>query len=73
MIIEYEVEPLNPVNLEKKVGLKRGDILSVTKYGSGAVEINFKEQPTIDIDAKVRGELLKQGLPRGKKIDSVDK
>ena len=63
----YEIEPLNPINLEKEVGLNPGDILSITTYPEGAVIVNYRSTPSSIIETQVKAELVKRGLPRGKK------
>jgi len=63
----FEEAGPNPVELEKQLGLKRGDIKAVKIYVEGAVEIDT----AIDLDStklqKVRDILKAHNLPRGKK------
>ena len=62
-----EAEELNCVSLENELGLKRGDIVSITTYPSGAVEIETKTELTTDTYDKLKVSLSKKNLPRGKK------
>jgi len=63
----FEQETLNPVNLEKELGLMRGDIKEITVHDTGAVEIETAfDLTTTNLD-KVKATLGKRNLPRGKK------
>ena len=63
----FEEETLNPVELEKRLGLKRDEVKSITIYPGGAVEV----ETTADLDStkqqKLKDILKLRNLPRGKK------
>lgn len=63
----FEKPELNCVELEKELGLKRGDIAEITIDYSGAVEIETKNVLTDALKAKLQEALEKRNLPRGKK------
>ena len=63
----YEEAELTCVSLEKELGLKRGDIVELTIYPEGAVEVETKIDLTITVQDKMKASLLKRNLPRGKK------
>ena len=62
----YEQDDLNPVTLEKELGLTRGDIVEIITYPDGAVEVETKDVLPVAIQDKVRAALVRRGLPRGK-------
>jgi len=64
-LIEQEV--LNPVSLEKELGLPRGAIARVTIHAEGAVEIETPEVFSGNVEKILKATLLKFGLPKGKK------
>ncbi len=64
----FESEDLSAVSIEKSLGLKRGDVKSVTIYPSGAVEVEVDDGVATDIvKGKILDELKAKGLPKGKK------
>ncbi len=67
----YEQKSLNPVNLESEAGLNRGDIISITIFPDGAVDVVTRDGIDLSKDAalddKVTQALTKRNLPRGKK------
>jgi hypothetical protein len=69
-LFELEQEPLNPVNLEKELGFKRGTIERITVYPEGAVEVDGNLS-TSQQD-KVKQTLAKRGLPKGKRATALD-
>lgn len=65
----FEEDELNPVELEKRLGFKRGDIKSLTVYSSGAVEIDIDDTVATEVNKKKILEILKlHNLPSGKKL-----
>ena len=71
MITLFEQETLNPVSLEQELGLNRGDILSITVYPDGAVEVDTQDTPSEILKTKIREALSKRGLPKGKKASDI--
>lgn len=62
----FEETELNPVELERQLGLKRGDIKEITIYPEGAVEVEAIELSSTK-QTKLRDILGLHNLPRGKK------
>ncbi len=64
----FEETELNPVELEKQLGLKRGDIKEITIYPEGAVEVETADELSSTKLQKLRDILKLHNLPRGRKI-----
>jgi len=62
----FEQTELTCVELEKQLGLKRGDIKEITIYPEGAVEVEAIELSSTK-QGKLRDVLRLRNLPRGKK------
>lgn len=67
----YEETELTCVSLEKELGLNRGDIVQLTIYPEGAVEVETKIDLTTTNQDKMKAVLLKRNLPRGKKPEEI--
>ena len=70
MAMEYlfESEELNPVSLETKLGLRRGDIEQVKISSEGYVEVIVRDSiATETVRGKLETEFKSRGLVRGKK------
>lgn len=63
----FEETGLNPVELEKQLGLKHGDIKELTIYPEGAVEVETEIELSSTKQQKLRDILRLHSLPRGKK------
>ena len=66
MLYLVETEPLTCVELEKQLGLKRGDIKEITIHPEGAVEIEAIDLTSTQ-QGKMKAILRLYNLPRGKK------
>jgi len=64
----FEQTKLTCVDLEKELGLARGDIASMTIYPEGAVEIETKLDLSSSQMQKVKAKLALYFLPKGKKL-----
>lgn len=62
----FEEAELTCVELERQLGLKRGDIKEITIYPEGAVEVEAIELSATK-QTKLRDILKLHSLPRGKK------
>lgn len=62
----FEEAELTCVELEKQLGLKRGDIKEITVYPEGAVEVESIELSSTK-QQKLRDILKTHSLPRGKR------
>lgn len=62
----FEETELTCVELEKQLGLKRGDIKELTIYPEGAVEVESIELSSTKLQ-KLKAILKLRNLPRGKK------
>lgn len=62
----FEATELTCVELEKQLGLKRGDIKEIIIYSKGAVEVEAIELSSSD-QKKLKDILRLRNLPRGKK------
>lgn len=69
----FEVEELTCVELEKQLGLKRGDIKELTIYPEGAVEVETKDELSSSSQNKLRDILKNHNLSRGSKPKKGDK
>lgn len=67
----FEETELNPVELEKQLGLRRGDIKGLTVYPEGAVEVEAIELSEF-IQKKLRDILKAHNLLRGRKIEKEE-
>ena len=63
----FETEELSCVALEMELGLKRGDVASLTIYPSGAVEVETAFDLPAAAQDNLKAALEKRNLPRGKK------
>ena len=66
----FEEAELTCVELEKQLGLKRGDVKELTIYPEGAVEVETAEELSSTKQEKLRDILKSRNLPRGKKAKS---
>ncbi len=65
----FEETELTCVELEKQLGLKRGDIKEITIYPEGAVEVESVELSSTKLQ-KLKAILKTHNLPRGKRAMS---
>ena len=65
----FEQGELTCVALEAELGLKRGDIKSLTVYPGGAVEVETLNVLTTSQQDGMKQSLAKRNLPRGKKSE----
>lgn len=63
----FEETELNPVELEKQLGLERGAIKELTIYPEGAIEVDTADELNPADLIKLKEALKLHSLPRGKK------
>lgn len=66
----FEETELNPIELEKQLGLGRGDIKEITIYPEGAVEVETANELSSTQQTKLKNVLKSHSLPRGKRAMS---
>ena len=67
----FEEEEVTCVELEKQLGLKRGDIKEITVRPEGAVEVETTDELNPANLQELRGILKSHNLIRGKKLAST--
>jgi len=60
----FRIEELTCVNLETGLGLKRGDVISITVHPEGEVEVETREALSSTNESKLTEALDKRKLPR---------
>ena len=60
----FRIEELTCVNLETELGLKRGDVISITVHSEGEVEVETREALSSTNESKLTEALDKRKLPR---------
>ncbi len=66
----FEETELNPIELEKQLGLERGDIKEITIHPEGAVEVETANELSSTKLQKLKDILKSHNLPRGKRAMS---